>query len=144
MQSREGVEQSATCGERASSFFQWCSPLPPPALEPADSLIPISLAHAVGVMLPKGDLLHKSHFKSAQRGQKEEANPPCWLCLFRLWFLSEITVSAVISQRPSHGGLPLCSSNNKPCQQTDSPADKTWELQHITHVDGFQGCTRRE
>lgn len=50
----------------------------------------------------------------------------------------------MVFQRPSHGGLPLCSSNNKPCQETDSPADKTWELHHITYVDGFQGCTRRE
>lgn len=50
----------------------------------------------------------------------------------------------MIFQRPSHGGLPLCSSNNKPCRQTDSLADKTRELHHITHVDGFQGCTRRE
>lgn len=31
--------------------------------------------------------------------------------LFRLEFLTEIRMAAVILQRPSHGGLSLCSSN---------------------------------
>lgn len=69
-----------------------------PALQLADALVPASMARAGGATLSRSDLLHKPYFKLALRRQTRETSP---VILFRPEFLAEITVSAVIFQRPS-------------------------------------------
>lgn len=77
----KGWSRVPLVGKEPALFSSGAIPLPHPALEPADTLIPISLACAGGAMLPKGGLLHKAYFKWAQRRQKEETHPVSSLCL---------------------------------------------------------------
>lgn len=64
----------------------------------------------------------------------------CWFMLFRLEFLTEIRMAAVILQRPSHGGLSLCSSN----LVGRLTARQIRLMNNNTSFDGLQGCTRRD